>query len=1109
LSFATDPLALRADFYVVGGTLGRDAPSYVARRADDELFELLASGELCYVLTARQMGKSSLMVRTAARLRAAGDAPAVLDLTEIGRNVTIEQWYKGLLVSLGEQLGIEDELDDAWRASRDAGPIQRFLRALRDVVVPRIPGRVVVFVDEIDAVLSLPFSTDEFFAGIRELYNRRAEEPELERLTFCLLGVASPGDLIRDVRTTPFNIGRRIELDDFTRDEIAPLAAGLTRDARLGEMLLDRVFLWTGGHPYLTQRLCRAIAAEHGEPSEAGVDVLCDDLFLSRGARERDDNLVFVRDRMLRSDVDLPELLELYRTVRSGARVPADEASPLVGVLKLAGIVRVRKGALAIRNRIYDRVFNDEWIRANTPGAEMRRQRRAFTRGFLRAAAGAGLVLLAMIFLVVDAIRSRDRAEESRAIAEQQQAIAEREQANNAQLLYVAHVNLAYQAFARGDYARTLELLDEERPAEGREPHGFEYLHLWSLMHGDLATIATDAPVLGLALSPDGTRVAEVGTERYLKVRDAATGEARLTTTEGAPGIAVAWSPDGTRIATASEEPNAKLYLAGDGRLVATFPLAGERASTLAFAHASDTLVVGTESGSIFLFEGAQSEGRRISANAGRLVAGIAVSPDDRTIAVGYVDGTVALVPLAGGEPRELRRAHTQFVRGFAFSGDGRSLVTAGADGRVLLGETGRDRDPTPILATGIGAVSAALLPGGARVAIGRKSGLVEIVDLASKKIVASLTGHADSVLALAPMPDGVRLWSGGGDRRIKLWDLASATSRQDLLVGHDGPVYSVAFSRDNRTVATASFDGTVGLWDVASGSRIGTLRGGEKFLRSVAWTPDGTRVVAGGDDAVVRVWEVASGRLLATLGTFDARVVSIAISPDGSRVAAGSFDGTIRVWDLASYDLVARIADVGGAVECVAYSPDGRYLAAGGESRTVELWDAASLERVGSLVGHADWTNAIAFSPDGARLASVGSYGDATVRVWDVERRETLFELRGFGNSGIATTPLLISGTGRSNAICYSPDGRNIAVGTVDSALKLFDARTGQELTTISPDHGSQIYTVAFSTDGSTLATGSEDATVRLRRAVSIEAVERSYAAADAHPAPPPMVPN
>src|SRR5205814_7968865 len=98
--------------------------------------------------------------------------------------------------------------------------------------LPRTTDNLVIFVDEIDIVRSLPFFTDEFFAAIRECYNRRSANPEFNRLTFCLLGVATPSDLIRDTRTTPFNLGRRIELNDFTSQEAAQLALGLERGHR-------------------------------------------------------------------------------------------------------------------------------------------------------------------------------------------------------------------------------------------------------------------------------------------------------------------------------------------------------------------------------------------------------------------------------------------------------------------------------------------------------------------------------------------------------------------------------------------------------------------------------------------------------------------------------------------------------------------------------------------------------------------------------------------------------------------------------------------------------------------------------------------------------------
>jgi hypothetical protein len=142
------------------------------------------------------MGKSSLMVHTTARLRQEGVAVAVLDLTMLGQNLTPEQWYDGLLSRLGRQLDLEEELEEYWEEHPKLGPLQRWLAALQDVVLRQRQGRVVIFVDEIDAVRSLPFSADEFFAGIRECYTHRAEDPQFERLTFGLFGVATPSDLI-------------------------------------------------------------------------------------------------------------------------------------------------------------------------------------------------------------------------------------------------------------------------------------------------------------------------------------------------------------------------------------------------------------------------------------------------------------------------------------------------------------------------------------------------------------------------------------------------------------------------------------------------------------------------------------------------------------------------------------------------------------------------------------------------------------------------------------------------------------------------------------------------------------------------------------------------
>jgi len=356
-------------FFKHGGTLGPDTPSYVERRADAELLGHLLAGEPCYVLTSRQMGKSSLTVRAAARLRGQGVTVAVLDLSAIGQNLTAEQWYQGLGFKLARQLRLEDEIEQFWEARRRLGPAQRFFAALQDVVIAHFRRPCVVFVDELDAVKSLPFAADEFFAAVREAHLDRAGDAAPGRLTFCLLGVAPPTELLRGADATPFNVGHRIDLEDFTAREARGLAAGLNRPPADARVMLERVLHWTAGHPYLTQRLAAAAAQDAAAQGAAGVDRLCTRLLLGAGAHGEDDNLSFVRRTVLADPARRGAALAAYARVRrSRAGVPEAAVAAALPLLLQAGLVRRTDGRVFVRNRIYGRVFDTRWIKAQAGG---------------------------------------------------------------------------------------------------------------------------------------------------------------------------------------------------------------------------------------------------------------------------------------------------------------------------------------------------------------------------------------------------------------------------------------------------------------------------------------------------------------------------------------------------------------------------------------------------------------------------------------------------------------------------------------------------------------------------------------------------------------------
>jgi AAA-like domain len=388
--------------YTTGGTVQAGGGFYLSRRADDELFNLCRQSAFAYVLTARQTGKSSLMVRTADRLAKENIRSVIIDLTQIGGQVTPAQWYLGLIAIIEGQMALGVDAAAWWEVNAHLGPTQRMTKFFEEVLLKKVAEPVVVFVDEIGATLGLDFA-DDFYAAIRYMYNARAIKPEFKRLSFALLGVAAPGDLIRDPQRTPFDVRHRVELGDFTYEEAAPLAEGLNLPPGEAKQALRWAMKWTNGHPYLTQRLCMAmVEARHLRWTEADVDRVVADTFLD-ATGEQDGNLLFVRDMLTKRAPDVEGALTIYGEIRAGNAVRDEEQSPVKTRLKLSGVVRREGAELRMRNRIYEAAFDEQWVKDHLPVNWRKRARPA-----------AGLIAATFILSLPAAIYALNQ---SRAIA--------------------------------------------------------------------------------------------------------------------------------------------------------------------------------------------------------------------------------------------------------------------------------------------------------------------------------------------------------------------------------------------------------------------------------------------------------------------------------------------------------------------------------------------------------------------------------------------------------------------------------------------------------------------------------------------------------------------
>jgi len=356
--------------------------------------------------------------------------------------------------------------------------------------------------------------------------------------------------------------------------------------------------------------------------------------------------------------------------------------------------------------------------------------------------------------------------------------------------------------------------------------------------------------------------------------------------------------------------------------------------------------------------------------------------------------------------------------------------------------------------------------PDGMRIASGGLDRTIRLWDGRTGQALTSRDGHRGAITSLAFSPDGKYLISASLDQTARVWDAATGAPL-GVLHGHTGGILeaSARYTADGRTIVTASAaDGTVRLWDARRAEWNGSLRGHDSFVYSVAFHPDSQRVASSAWDGVVRVWDATTGRQLALLShpfrpvTEHKVVSSVVFHPAGKLVASFGRDGAVCLWDLAtaskefSFQLPPDNIYTGN--QRLAFNSRGNLLAVPvGKDDNVHVWDIERRAEVAVLRGHDSWVLESCFSPDDSWLATAGD--DRTVRIWDVGRWEP--------------THVLEAHTDGVHGVAVSRDGKWLASGSRDGTVRLWDTATWKEAAVLK--HGTIVYGVAFSPDGTRLA--------------------------------------
>lgn len=910
------------EFFSVGAPLHAVRAGYIRRKADDLLYDTVVSGRYAHVLAPGRSGKTSLVAATAARLEAQGCKIAILDLEQIGtRDGAADpgRWYYNVAYRLLRQLRIRYDLQTWWHDRSILSNRQRLLEFYSEIVLQFVSERVVVFVDGIQCTEELPFA-DQLLASIRAAHNARTTDPDFSRLTFALLGECDPVSLIAEPELSPFNVTQPVILDDFTREQLDLFATELNLGPDDAEKALDRVYHWTRGQPYLSQKLARQVARDTIAGDVAAyVDHVAKTQLAGRAALHSEPHMSHIHRAVVGDSKNREAILNLYGRIRKGIEVAADLGSPLQRRLIATGLIEIdHDGNLGVRNRLYESVFTARWANENLP-----------TRLRVPLAAVGVLVLLTFVpFLYTQwlprpymSVLTSPTVELDVAREAWENLRSFPGHADTADNLFREFVELRAQLAVDVDEISAVAALAGELPAAGRLPESL------------------------LAAFWDRQRAAALRDERRDVALQAALESLVLSTTHRRQRAASLVSDDYPLLLASLPAQPASTTVFDPANLLLTFA-EGARISQWSYATQ-------------------QLQRREVWS-----ITALEVIPLVRRVFVDR-EGTVSRVGLT----LNLSHARLADLRIKVIAPSGRTVEIATNRERASSSED--IRIPSAQLQDLVGES----LSGTWSISV-RDEALGVAGQLVGWNLKLNSQGAVEDFQRGLNVPDPVEretenIWFDETGRyavaramqsdSARIWDLAFGEPVRVIAVNENEQL--IGLDRGARHLVTATQD-SVSIWDTSSGQRVRSL--------PVVAASNGAKLVAGGAYLFVQrrgdietrleLWSLETGDVAAELVVAGVPAL-VALDPSGARVAVADYDRAVRVWNLADGEQLAQID--------LPLQPSHVRLAAGGEtlgvvhgSSGVSLWSVARPQSP-LLEEYADGDWQLVFSSSGASVVA------------------------------------------------------------------------------------------------------------------------------------------